>query len=213
MPYNGLFLHARRAAGVRLAPFRPFRMHRSAKPLRTLRYALYGFLYFFALLRKVRQMKPALLLICRNTVLALPVYMAARLCHVPTAIVLADLLSFLLEQADAAHRCGSACCDRSSAPCLAALHDRIFVVTPAMADEITMHVGEEVRSKICVTRDGIQERFLALVVMRILACGQGNPQLNLRRGTAGSVLRDTRAASWNARNYSDRGFFIAWNNV
>ena len=77
---------------MRLAPFRPFRMHRSAS-FRTVRYALYSILYFFALLGKVRRMKPALL-ICRNTVLALPVYAVAKLTQIPTAIVLADLLSF-----------------------------------------------------------------------------------------------------------------------
>jgi len=105
-------------------------------------------------------MKPALL-ICRNTVLALPVYMAARLCHVPTAIVLADLLSFFFWSKPTRPPLWQRLL-RSFECRLAALHDRIFVVTPAMADEITRHVGEEVRSKICVTRDGIQERFLAL---------------------------------------------------
>ena len=159
MPYNASFRDARRGIGVRLDPFRPFQMHRSA-PLRTLRYALFGFLYLFALLRSIRRMNPGLL-ICRNSVLALPVYIAAKLTRVPTVITLADFLSFYFWSKPTRpplwHRL------LQSFECrLAALHDRIFVVTPAMAEEITRHVGEEARSKICVIREGIHERFLSL---------------------------------------------------
>ena len=92
MPYNASLLDARRAIGVRFYPFRPFQMHRSA-PHRTLRYALFSFLYLFALLRGIRRMNPGLL-ICRNSVLALPVYLAAKLAGVPSVIALADFLSF-----------------------------------------------------------------------------------------------------------------------
>lgn len=159
MPYNGSLVEAQNAADVPLDPFRPFRMHRNA-PFRSLRYALYSILYLFELLRKVRRSKPAML-ICRNTVLAVPVYLAAKFCRVPSAIVLADLLSFFFwhkrTRPPLWHRLFQ------SFEChLAALHDKIFVVTPAMADEIAARVGEEIRSKILVTRDGIQKRFLML---------------------------------------------------
>jgi glycosyltransferase involved in cell wall biosynthesis len=159
MPYNASFRDARRAIGVRFYPFRPFQMHRSA-PLRTLRYALFSFLYLFALLRSIRRMNPGLL-ICRNSVLALPVYVAAKLARVPSVIALADFLSFYFWSEPARpplwHRL------LQSFECrLAALHDRIFVVTPAMAEEITTRVGEEARPKICVIREGIHERFLSL---------------------------------------------------
>ena len=159
VPFNGSLLRARRAAGVRLAPFRPFRMHRNAT-LRTVRYALYSILYFFALLGKVRRMKPALL-ICRNTVLALPVYAVAKLTQIPTAIVLADLLSFFFWNKPTRPPLWQRVF-RSFECHLAGLHGRIFVVTPAMADEIEARVGGSVRSRISVTRDGVQERFLAL---------------------------------------------------
>ncbi|HEY5741211.1 MAG TPA: glycosyltransferase family 4 protein [Terrimicrobiaceae bacterium] len=158
-PYNGSFLQARRGVGVRLEPFRPFLMHRSA-PLRMARYALYGFLYFFVLFRKVRQRKP-FLLICRNSVLALPVYAVAKLNRIPTAIVLADLLSFFFW-------------NRPSPPprwqrlfrwfeCwMVGLYDKIFVVTTAMAEEIVRQLEQKVQTKISVTRDGVRERFLSL---------------------------------------------------
>ena len=159
MPYNASLRDARRAIGVRFYPFRPFHMHRSA-PHRTLRYALFSFLYLFALLRGIRRNNPGLL-ICRNSVLALPVYLAAKLAGVPSVIALADFLSFYFWSKPARpplwHRL------LQSLECrLAALHDRIFVVTPTMAEEITKRVGEEAGLKICVIREGIHERFLSV---------------------------------------------------
>ncbi len=159
MPCNASLRDARRAIGVRFYPFRPFQMHRSA-PHRTLRYALFSFLYLFVLLRGIRRMNPGLL-ICRNSVLALPVYLAAKLARVPSVIALADFLSFYFWSKPARpplwHRL------LQSLECrLAALHDRIFVVTPTMAQEITKRVGEEAGLKICVIREGIHERFLSV---------------------------------------------------
>lgn len=158
-PYNGPFRAARRAIGVRLRPFRPFLMHRSAS-LRTPRYALYSFLYLFVLIHYIRRDRPALL-ICRNTVLSLPVFLAGKLCGVPTSIVLADLLSYFfwtkstepppwqkLFQSFECH--------------LAALHQRIFVVTSVMADELARQCGEKIRPRLRVTRDGVHERFMRL---------------------------------------------------
>jgi glycosyltransferase involved in cell wall biosynthesis len=159
MPYNGSLREARRAIGVRLEPFRPFRMHRNA-PLRTLRYALYSFLYLFALLRSIRRMNP-IMLICRNSVLALPVYIAAKLTRIPSIITLADFLSFYFWSKPTGpplwHRF-----IRWSECRLATLHDRIFVVTPAMAKEITQRAGRRAESKISVIREGVHERFLTL---------------------------------------------------
>ncbi len=136
-----------------------FRMHRSAQP-RALRYTRRRFCMASLLAMRVRRMRPALLL-CRNTVLSLPVYVVAKLARVPTAIVLADLLSFFFWQKSGRppwrHRIF-----RSFECWLAGLHDRIFVVTPTMADEIAAHAGDGLRSKICVTRDGVRQRFLSL---------------------------------------------------
>ena len=69
------------------------------------------------------------LLICRNSVLALPVYLAAKLAGVPSVIALADFLSFYFWSKPARpplwHRL------LQSLECrLAALHDRIFVGLP-----------------------------------------------------------------------------------
>ena len=101
------------------------------------------------------------LLICRNSVLALPVYIAAKIARVPSIIVLADFLSFYFWTKQTRppiwHRLWQ------SFECrLAALHDKIFVVTPAMAEEITKYAGGDVSSKICVVREGVHERFLSL---------------------------------------------------
>lgn len=158
-PYNGSFRAARRAIGVRLRPFRPFLMHRSAS-WRTLRYALYSVLYLFVLLSYIRRDKPALLL-CRNTVLSLPVYLAGKISGVPTAIILADLLSYFFwttsERAPLWQRLFE------KFECwLAGLHQRIFVVTSVMEDEIVRQCGEHMRPRIRVTRDGVHDRFLHL---------------------------------------------------
>jgi glycosyltransferase involved in cell wall biosynthesis len=125
-----------------------------------LRYALFSFLYFFALLQRIRRMQPRLL-ICRNSVVALPVYIAAKIARVPNIIALADFLSFYFWTKQAPpplwHRL------LQSLECrLAALYDKIFVVTPAMAEEITNHAGKDPPPKVCVIREGVHERFLSL---------------------------------------------------
>jgi len=158
-PYNGSLREARRSIGVPLFPFRPFVMHRSVR-FRTLRYAVYSVLFFFALFYYARKARPALL-ICRNTVLSAPVFLVGKLLQIPTAIVLADLLSYffwheatrppLWQRLFQSFECH-----------LAALHDHIFVVTSVMRDEICRHAGEKVRPRIEITRDGVHDRFLAL---------------------------------------------------
>jgi glycosyltransferase involved in cell wall biosynthesis len=156
MPYNASFRDARRAIGARLDPFRPFQMHRSALPER---FDTRWLSYLFALLRSIRRMNPGLL-ICRNPSCAARLYCSkAHSCaHRDRSSRFSELL-FLSKPTRPPlwHRL------LQSFECrLAALHDRIFVVTPAMAEEITRHVGEEARSKICVIREGIHERFLSL---------------------------------------------------
>lgn len=156
-PFNGSYRTARRSIGVRLWPVRPFLMHRSAS-FRTIRYAIFSVIYFFGLLHYIRREKPVQL-ICRNTVLALPVWAAGKLHGIPTAIVLADLLSYFFWTRPARPPLWQRFFQHFECK-LAALHDRIFVVTSVMADEIAGHVGQKVRSRICVTRDGVHDRFL-----------------------------------------------------
>jgi glycosyltransferase involved in cell wall biosynthesis len=134
------------------------------------RYAFYSFLYFFALMRRVRRMKPSLL-ICRNSVLALPVYAVAKLTRIPSAIVLADLLSFFFWNKPSRPPLWQRLF-RSLECWMTGLHDRMFLVTTAMEDEIVRHLGERVRAKICVTGDGVQERFLALSNADLLEANQ-----------------------------------------
>lgn len=155
-PYNGSREEAERAIGVRLLPFRPFYMHRSAS-LRTLRYAAYSVMYLFFLLWAIRREKPSLLL-CRNTVLALPVHIASRLTGVPSATLLADMLSYFFWHQPTEPPLWQRLFRRLECH-LATLHDRIFVITEVMADEITQFEKKDIREKIAVIRDGVHDRF------------------------------------------------------
>lgn len=81
-------------AGVQLAPFQPWRMHRDI-PWRFTRYLFYSFLYFFRLWAETGRFKPQVLLV-RNSVLTLPVALVARLKGIPAALSYTDFLSALL---------------------------------------------------------------------------------------------------------------------
>jgi glycosyltransferase involved in cell wall biosynthesis len=135
---------------VKLKPFSPFYMHRSARLL-SLRYSLYSILFTFPLLKTVLLNKYDVI-ICRNFVLSVPVIISSLFTKAKICLYYTDFLTSFMKEAKQlpSWLLGMIAYFEKK---IALFFNKIFVITPLMKYELIKHGISH--KKIKVVYDGV----------------------------------------------------------
>ncbi len=139
------------AAGVRIEPFIPFRMHRAVS-MRMARYGLYTLLYR-GFLRRLLARESFDVILVRNAVLAWAVERARRRRRVPAVISLTDFLTAFLREDPKYPRWFVRMLFRYELKATS-WFDRVVVITPRMRGELLRNVPS-LEGRVTVGYDGV----------------------------------------------------------